>query len=569
MAQNNNNKKCPLEQAKSRLLLVAVTIVLAFTAVTAKLVDATLFSDAAFYNQKVAAASYRPKRADIVDRQGKILATNLITYSLYANPKRVIDPLEATEKLIQTLPGLSQKKIYKQLSGDKQFVWIKRNLTPKQKYAANALGIPGLSFKREERRVYPAGRIAAHILGYTDVDTNGIAGIEQGMNSRLVENPSPLYLSIDLGLQHILNNRLSLAMEKYSAVGAAGLIMDANNGEVLAMASLPDYDPNNVKGATTDERFNKVTLGVYEMGSTLKVVNHALALETGSVQMTDTLDARYPIKVGRYRINDYLGKKRLLSVPEVLIYSSNIGSAKMALRAGKERQQAFLQQMGLLTAPHLEIPEIGAPLIPTPWRESDTMTISFGHSLSINALQLANAMAAIVNGGNLRKATLLKNGNKNSAMYQVVSRKTSEQMRRLLRMNAEIGSAKKANVPGYLVGGKTGTAEKRTDGRYDKNKRRSSLLAAFPMHNPQYVVWVMLDEPKGIKETYGFATAGWVAAPLAGEIIAAIAPLMNILPLDEEEPAIKKILALDVDGSIPGEEPIDALLSQTTNEYKD
>lgn len=542
---------CPMRQARRRLGWVAGSVTLAFLVAFFRLADVTLFSDIKISKRSISAASYRPERADIVDRNGVILATNVATYSLYANPSKVMNPAEAASKLVQELPELDEKNIRQKLSRKGQFAWLKRNLTPQQRYRVNALGIPGLNFDREERRVYPAGTTAAHLLGYTDVDTNGIAGVEAGLNERLASDPTPVSLSIDVRLQYVLQDALQTHMEKFSAIAAAGLIMDARNSEVLALVSLPDFDPNQLNKASKDALFNRVTLGVYEMGSTLKVVNTALALETGSVTLTDQLDARYPIKIGRHKIDDYRGKKRFLSVPEVILYSSNIASAKMALRAGKERQQAFLQSLGLLTPPHLEIPEIGAPLIPKPWRESDTMTISFGHSLSINALQLSNAMAAIVNGGYLRKPTVIKGANQDTPVYQVVSRSTSNAMRRLLRLNAQIGSAKKADVPGYLLGGKTGTAEKREARGYSKDNRRSSLLSAFPMHDPRYVVWVMLDEPKGIKETYGFATAGWVATPIIRQVVSAMAPLLGILPINEQAPHIQDALALNVDGTLP------------------
>ena len=333
-------------------------------------------------------------------------------------------------------------------------------------------------------------------------------------------------------------------MTDFNAVAAGGLVMDIKTGEVLALSSLPQYDPNMAQQATKDSLFNRMTLGVYEMGSTVKIFTFAMGLENGTATLEKMYDARFPIKIGRFKIDDYKAKYRWLSLPEVFLHSSNIGSVKIALEVGVSKHKEFLRKLGLLSPSTLELPEMGAPLIPNPWNEVNTMTIAFGHGLSINAIQLCAGIGAVLNGGQFIPATLIKDGNRNKTPIPVISAQTSETMRRLMRMNVIAGTGTKADVPGYYVGGKTGTSEKNSAKGYNKKSLLSSFIAAYPMYDPRYLVFVMVDEPKPSAKSHGYATGGWVAAPAVREIIAKMSPLLGIMPAAVEDPTLNASLAI-------------------------
>lgn len=541
-----------LEQTRNRLLVTAAVVSLAFTAIAVKLVDATLLRSGSEPRQTLAAEAHASpvSRADIVDRNGNLLATSLATASLHADPKVVIDPKEAARKLISVLPELDYKELVEKLSGDKRFVWIKRNLTPRQQYQVHRLGVPGLYFEREERRFYPATSLASHVIGFTGVDNNGLAGIEQQFDKRLRSDPRPLQLSLDLRLQHVLKKEIAATMAEFRALGAAGMVYNVRTGEVLAMVSLPDFDPHNPTGLDENTLFNRNTLGVYEMGSTFKIFNSAMALESGKVRLHDSFDATHSIQIGRHTISDFHGKNRWLTVAEVFQHSSNIGSVRMALTAGIPTQRAFMQKMGFMRPTPLELPENGWPLVPNPWREVNAMTISFGHGISVSPMHTVAAAAATINGGMMHPPTLLKRDPAEEIPGErVISPQTSETMRRLLRLVVTEGTAKTADAPGYIVGGKTGTADKQKGRSYSQNARLSSFVGAFPMHDPQYMVFVMVDEPKATAKTFGYATGGWVAAPAAGRIIRQIGPLLGVQPVDPNAPEIINATALNPPGT--------------------
>jgi cell division protein FtsI (penicillin-binding protein 3) len=481
-------------------------------------------------------------RADIVDRNGTLLATNLRTASLYANPHKISDPDIAAARITQVLPDVSEEVLAAKLASDKSFVWIRRNLTPRQKFLVNHLGIPGLDFQDEEQRVYPHGHLAAHIVGFTNVDNVGIAGIEQSMDAAIAGAKEPLRLSVDIRVQQILRQELAAQIEKFKAIGGGGIVMDVHSGEVVAMVSLPDFDPNAPAQAPDETRFNRITLGVYELGSVFKIFNHAIALETGAATLTKRYDATKPIRISRFRISDFHAENRWLTVPEIFEHSSNIGSAKMALDIGTEAQRKYLGHLGLLRRTSIELPEQAQPMYPAPWREINTMTIAYGHGIAVSPLHLASAVAATVNGGILRPATLIRDRTPATGGVQVFAAETSDKMRRLLRLVVEKGTGKNAEAPGYLVGGKTGTAEKQVNGSYKRNSLISSFVGVFPANMPRFVVYVMLDEPKRIKESHGFATGGWTAAPVVGSVIARVAPLLAIAPFHEEAPEIVRAL---------------------------
>ncbi|WP_051341006.1 peptidoglycan D,D-transpeptidase FtsI family protein [Azospirillum halopraeferens] len=541
-----------LEQARNRLMVTAAVIALAFTTIGVRLVDATLLREGAEPRQtKAAEAGSLPVgRADIVDRNGNLLATSLATASLYADPKLVIDPREAARKLIAVLPELDYADLVQKLSSDKRFVWIRRNMAPRQQYLVHRQGIPGIYFEREERRFYPAGNLASHVVGFTGVDNTGLAGVERSFDKHLRNQSQPLQLSLDLRLQHILKKELAAAVEEFRAIGAAGMIFDVRNGEVLAMVSLPDFDPHKPDGLDPDTLFNRNTLGVYEMGSTFKIFNSAMALDSGKVRLTDSFDATRGIQVGRFTISDFHGKHRWMTVPEIFQHSSNIGSVRMALTAGIPAQQAFMQKVGFFRPVPLELPEMGWPLIPNPWREVNAMTISFGHGMSVSPMHTVAAAASMINGGVLHKPTIIKRPEGAEIPGErVISEKTSAVMRRLLRLVVTEGTAKSADVTGYIVGGKTGTADKQKGRSYSTNARLSSFLGAFPMYDPQYIVFVMVDEPKATARTYGYATGGWVAAPAAGRIIRQIGPLLGVRPVDETSPRVVQAVHINPNGT--------------------
>ncbi|MCK5041585.1 MAG: penicillin-binding protein 2, partial [Sphingomonadales bacterium] len=455
-------------------------------------------------------------------------------------------------RITAVLPELSEADVYTKLTSSKSFVWLKRKLTPREKWQVNALGIPGLDFQNEEERIYPQGAMASHVLGYVDIDGKGLSGIERFFNSRL-SDPSfadePLVLSMDVRVQHALGDELSKTMERFSAIGGAGVVLDIETGEVLAMASMPDFDPNHAGSASRDARFNRATAGVYELGSIFKTFTLAMALDSGVVELNDSYDARQPISIAGFKIKDDHPQNRILTLPEIFIYSSNIGAAKIAMDVGGEEQRNFLQRLGMLRPATIELGEVAWPLYPERWRDINTMTISYGHGIAISPLQLAVGSAAMVNGGELITATLIKD---HDADYgdrrRIISESTSEQIRAMMRATVQIGTGKNANVPGYRVGGKTGTAEKSDVGGYREDALMSSFMGAFPMDAPRYLVLISVDEPKGIAETYNFSSAGWVAAPTVRNIVARIAPILGVEPSTEEDPHFQQA-ALLIDAS--------------------
>ncbi len=479
-------------------------------------------------------------RPDIVDRNGEVLATDIKTASLFAEPRRIVDADEALEKLTTVLPDLDAEQTWNKLKSGTGFVWLKRQLSPKQQNEIMQLGIPGIGFRTEKRRFYPAGATVSHILGLTNIDNQGISGLEKYIDDQgladlqmtgLATDLKPVRLSIDLRVQHIVHDELAQAMDRYHAIAAGAVILNVKTGEVAAMASLPDYDPNNPFNAHEKDRLNRMSAGVYEMGSTIKSFTTAMALDSGKVTLESRFDATRPITIGRQTIRDFHGKGRVLTVPEVFIYSSNIGSAREADVVGIEGHRDFLKRIGLLDRLNTELPEVARPTEPKVWKKVHSITISFGHGMSTTPLQTAVAAAALMNGGKLMDPTFLPRTISQAAgmAKQVIAEKTSADMRYLYRLNAEKGSGKRAEVPGYRVGGKTGTAEKVVNGRYSKDKRFNAFLASFPMDDPQYIVLAIIDEPKPEKPGMA-ATSGLNAAPLVAAIIRRAAPLLGVKP---------------------------------------
>ena len=542
-----------LETCRSRLVAAAALFALVFVVVALRLAEIVVLSGGAaesHVGRSRPVAPPAPVRADIVDRNGSLLATTLDSPSLYADPRQILDPGEATRALLTVLPQLNPGEIQAKLGSGKSFVWLKRHLTPRQVYDVNRLGIPGFQFEHEERRVYPFSDLAAHLVGYCGIDNNGLAGVERALDGQVKGRRGPVELSLDARVQFILHEELARVVSEFSAKGAAGIVMDVRTGEIVAMVSLPDFDPNHpgkLTPAEAKERiFNKITLGAYEMGSAFKIFNTAMALDVGTATMTKNYDAINPIHIGRFTITDYHGKHRMLSVPEVFMYSSNIGSARMAMEAGATRQREFLGRLGLLRPVPIEFEEISRPQYPAQWREVNVITIAYGHGIAVSPLHVAAAVSAVVNGGTLHPPTVLKvPPGSEPPGERVISEKTSAQMRKLMRLVVENGTAKLAAAPGYVVGGKTGTAEKNLGGRYQEKKLLSDFVAVFPMHEPRYLVLTMVDEPHGTKQSHGFATAGWTVAPATSRIIQRIAPVLGVQPVDEASPAVTKALAIE------------------------
>jgi cell division protein FtsI (penicillin-binding protein 3) len=539
-----------LETARVRLIAGAAIFALCLLVLAGRLVELTLLRGEPVQKRQIA-QTVSTERGDITDRHGVLLATNLVTASLYADPRAVLDAGVAARKITRVLPELSEADLRRKLESEKSFVWLRRNLTPRQQQAVNSLGVPGVGFHRESRRIYPQGALAAHVLGYTDIDRHGIAGVEKFFDDTLASGRAQsLALSIDLRVQHALKDEVERAVGEYRAHGGAGIVLDVSNGEIVALVSLPDFDPNAPTGTAADTLFNRATLGVYELGSVFKIFNTAMALDSGVTDLNGGYDATHPIRVSRFEIHDDHAKKRWLSVPEIFMYSSNIGSAKMALDAGMQRQRGFLGRLGMLNRLPVELPEVGQPLYPAPWREINVMTVAFGHGIAITPLHLTAGTAAVINGGVYYPPTVVKRpADQPPPGTRVMSAENSDKMRRLLRLTVTDGTGKKAAVDGYLVGGKTGTAEKvGARGGYRKKALISSFVGVFPMHAPRYVVLAVLDEPQPTAATYGYATGGWVAAPAVRNIITRVAPVLGVDPIDEGAEPAQRAMYVNVGG---------------------
>ncbi len=483
-------------------------------------------------------------RPEITDRNGQLLAMDVKVMSVFADPREIIDKDEATEEITAILPDLNAHDLRARLGARKGFVWIKRDISPAQQQAIFRLGLPGVGFLPENKRVYPNGPLAAHVLGFTNPDNQGIAGIEKYLDGQGLsdlhdagfkltqENLAPVALSLDMRATHAVRDELVQAMQRFSAKAAAAAIMDVNTGEVLAETSLPDYDPSNPVDALKPDAINQLTVGVHEMGSTFKALTLAMALESGKATLNTRVDVSNPLRAGHNLIHDFEPQHRPLSLPEIFTYSSNIGSAKLALSVGVENHKAFLRKMGQLTRMRTELPENSAPIVPRNWSEVSTMTIAFGHGLAVAPLQAMMAVAALVNGGYLITPTFLRrpDGFDKTSEQQVVRPETSESLRYILRLNAIVGTAKKANIPGYFVGGKTGTADKVVNGRYAKHKVFTTFMAVVPADKPRYLFMTVMDEPKGLKEDGGWDTAAYNSGYVTGRLIERVTPLLGLAP---------------------------------------
>ena len=526
-----------LKKIRSRITLMIALVLAAFLIVAFRLTNLSLIGDISHSPKIVNSKKIIPyaPRANILDINGNIVTTSLKMPIVYIDPSIAVHSENIASDLSQIIP-LTKEDILRKIKRGGRFVAIYHGITPKQQQAINNLGYPSIGFKDSFRRVYPEKNLLSHIVGYTNIDGEGIAGIEKQFNDKLLSQDD-IKLTIDIRLQHILRSEIEKTITHFEAIGGSGIIMDVNNGDILAMVSLPDFDPHNPQMATDDELFNRNSLGVFEMGSTFKIFSIAAALENNVASLSDRFDVSKDFKINSYTIRDLHKEKELLSFAEVFTHSSNIGTALLAEKLGTEKLKNFYKKLGLFDRIEVELPERARPLLPKKWREINTITASYGHGIAVTPLHLAVATASIVNGGKKVKAHIIKQNNKkNNAKKEerIVSTKTSEIMRKFLRevVISEKGTGKKAFVAGYDVGGKTGTSEKIKKGgkKYDKKLLFSSFLGVFPMYSPKYLVLINIDEPKGQKDTYNFATGGWVAAPAVGNVIKKMVSIIGISP---------------------------------------
>lgn len=467
-------------------------------------------------------------RADITDRQGELLATTLETYSLFAEPRRIWNPYETARSLAAVRPDLNVNDLEEKLSRDLAFVWIERGLTPKEKQKVFELGQPGLKFRTESKRVYPRGELAAHVVGFTDVDLQGVAGTEMALNDRLTQESSPpVALSVDMRVQYAVTEELAASVAHFKALAGASVVMDIKSGEIISMVSLPHFDPN-VPGATSPEsRYNHASMSTYDLGSVFKPLTMAMALEDKVANQEELFPVQKPYKVLKKWIRDDHPSDVPLNMSGVLAESSNRGTAMIAQRIGAERQQFHLRKLGLLDRVPFELAESAHPQIQNRWGEMATVTVSYGHGLAVTPLALAAAIGATLNDGLYVTPTILQRSAAHPEQTRrVFSSQVSDDLRHMMRKVVTEGTGGKANIPGFGVMGKTGTAEKPSNGGYDRKSLVTSFVAAFPHSDPRYVMIVSLDEPKPVEGTYGYATAGWNAAPTAGKIIERIGPML-------------------------------------------
>ena len=476
-------------------------------------------------------------RADITDRNGEVLATTLQTYSLYAEPRKIWNAEETTQKLTQALPALDPSEVLQIFTSDRAFQWLIRGLTPKERQAVFDLGLPGLNFRREPKRVYPRGPLAAHILGFSDTDMHGVAGAEKAFDAELSGESAPSKaLSIDMRAQHALTDVLREDLALYQAISAAGVVLDMKTGEIIAMTSLPDFDPNVPGASLPENRYNHASMSTYELGSVFKPLTMALALETKKSTISETFPVHKPFKVSIKYIRDDHPSKTPLAMPDILAESSNRGTAMLALRAGADAQKQLYKDIGLFDRVPYELAESARPQVQPTWPELTIATTSYGHGISVTPLALAAATAAVLNGGEYIKPTILRRDASNPIeARRVIRRETSQAVADMMRYVVTNGTGRNARAQGYGVMGKTGTADKPSVGGYDERRLVTSFVSAFPHRNPRYVVMITYDEPKALPTDWNYATAGWNAAKSTKKVITRIGPILGV---ERREPSM-------------------------------
>ncbi|MBM7043883.1 penicillin-binding protein 2 [Rhizobium lusitanum] len=527
--------------AKARIVMLSGGLIMIYVVIFARLINFGM--GPRDDTSSIPAEHVTAARPDIVDRNGELLATDIRTVSMFAEPNRVVDPDEAVEKIAEVFPDIDRKSLYKKLADHRShFAWLRRQLTPKQQSEILALGIPAIGFRPEIKRFYPGGRTAAHILGYVDIDNHGVAGMEKYLDTQGLsdldstgltsqDSLQPVRLSVDLRVQNIVHDVVSDAIGRYQSQAAGAVILDIHTGEVLAMASAPDFDPNDPQADGDKGWLNRMSNGTDEMGSVFKTFSIALALDTGTVKLTDTFDASAPLHYGGFTIHDDRDvPRRVLSIPEIFRYSSNIGTAKMMDKVGMSDQKAYLTRFGLLSKMQTELPEVKAPSQPRVWKKLNSITIAFGHGVATTPMQTAVAGAALIDGGKLIEPTFLPRTQEEAEKTEtmIVKKSTSDTIRYLFKLNGEQGTGRSADVPGYHVGGKTGTANKVIHGVYSHKLSFNSFLAAFPMANPKYVVLAFIDQP--LTGLHNLNLAAETAAPMVHDIISRAAPILGVEP---------------------------------------
>lgn len=515
-----------IESKKSRLVFIFFCIVAAFFAIILRMFFVVGFGDKVKVSNTYDMRKLT-KRGNILDRNGVLVATDLKTKSLYLSSILIKDPQQVARAVSSIFPDLSSQEILKKITDNKSsrnWILLKRNLTPSQEEQVQNLKMAGLIFEDDRIRVYPQKSITSHLVGYVDLDRKGLSGIEMQYDKQLAHGNQDVQLALDIRAQDVLHDELMNGIEQYRAKAAAGIIMDVTSGEVLAVSSLPDFDPNLQHEATQDQRFNRVINGVYELGSIFKIFTNTVAFENNVVKMNDVYNVHEPIKYGRFTINDDHAVKDEMTVGEIFAYSSNIGTVQIAKKIGIDLEHDSLEKYGLLKKIDAEFPGLGRPIVPKIWREINLYTISYGHGIAITPLHIATTVSAISNGGTLYKPSFLKLTSEPKGM-RIIKESTSEIMRQMMRKVVEEGTGRNANIAGYEVGGKTGTANRAEGGGYNERSTMASFVAVFPMSKPKYLVYVIFDRPN-----YTFNTGGMVAAPVAGRIVQGIAPILDVMP---------------------------------------
>ena len=506
---------------KLRSLFFIVPLFIFYIIIIFRIFSLTFYHSSSLENSGKSNATN--KQPDILDRNGVVIATNVPTTSLYINPTRIKEPKSIAEQLCSIFHDLEYENVYKLLTSKRKFAWIKRHLTPKELLAIKSTGVPGINFYDDVKRIYPYSNLFAHVIGYTDIDGKGIAGIESYISKS--QKQEPLKLSLDLRVQNVIHDELTKAVNKYHALGGTGIFLNVKNSEVISMVSLPDFNPNVINKATDIQKFNRATLGVYEMGSILKFFTIAAALNANVTTISDVYDVSKPITIGKYKIYDF-HKSRIseITVEDIFVRSSNIGAAKIALNLGIERQSEYFKVMKFFSPLKIEIPEKSMPIIPDKWSESTLITASYGYGIAATPMHIAQTAAALVNDGIFYHATLIPN--KKSIGEQIITQKTSSEITKLLRRAVTNGTGSRANIKAYSIGGKTGSAEKVVNGQYSKEANIVSFIGVLTTLNPRYIILVAIDEPQGVQ----FHTGGLIAAPVVRNIINRVAPIVNIVP---------------------------------------
>lgn len=533
--------------AQQRLMILMLLFMAAFFLVSMRLLYFAVFDTGS--GRGTGSTAFIPARADIVDRNGVPLARTIDGYSIRVVPSKLLNDRQyLADELVKIFPDTPREEFLAKLTGSRA-TYIRRRALPDQVAAVNAIGDIGFDFPREKERLYPQLTLAAHVLGFTNAEGHGVTGVEGAFDQRLIDKATrgePLALSIDTRVQGVLESELSHAVTNLEAIGGAGIILDVHTGEVVAMTSLPTFNPNKLTGSDPATRRNAVTYNLYELGSTFKPLTVAAAIDAGTVtSMARRYDATQPLPIAGFRIRDSHNMGRWLNVPETLIHSSNIATARIADELGREKMEAMFRSLDFDGRPEIELKERAFPLWPKNWGRLTTMTTGYGHGIAVTPLHLASAYAALVNGGIYRPATILKLGDQAPPQgRRVFKAATSARMRQLLRLIVSDGTGKKADAPGFRVGGKTGSAEKPGAGGYRRTSLVSTFAAAFPMDNPRYVILAMIDEPKGNAFSSGQRTAGWTVAPVVQKVVMRAGPMLGVFPDESRDVDVSELTPL-------------------------